>query len=96
MPEKDDDITSGMPKTAFMMHVMHSSPRSTSVVDFTERKLVYAAKRATSSKVRNNILTLLKSYCDGLVAIAWTSGTPVFHRVEKPKRKQPIAEPEAH
>ena len=94
MPERDDSSIDGMPKTAFALHVSCSGQASKAVVDFTERKLVHAAKRATSNKVRNNIMTLLRSYCNGLVAIAWTGGTPVFHRVEKPKRKQSMLEPD--
>lgn len=89
-----DKLTDAQPRTTYQVHVSHVSDSDThNVIDFTERRLLAAARNATSTKVRNNIMTLLRSYRDGIVTIAWSGGHPVFHRIEPKKRVEQKLDP---
>lgn len=76
-----------MPRTEFQIHVNllaeYKGYDISNLVDFTERRLILLAKRSTSPRVRNKIITLLQSYQSGDVAIAWSDGQPVYHPIER-------------
>lgn len=90
----DDGHTGARTKTTFQIHVSQSSGIDMSnIIDFTEQRLLVAASKATSQKVRNNIMTLLRSYRSGNVTVAWAGGQPVFHRIEPRKRAEQKLDP---
>ena len=67
--------------TEFQLHVGHKV--ASNVIDFTERKLIQYATRATDPQQKQALTVLIKDYRRGLVAVAWRRGLPVPLRVTK-------------
>lgn len=64
-------------KTEFQTYLKYNK----NVIDLTEKRLLRAIKRATTNRVRKNLVNILNSYKECKIAIAWSNGHAHFHQI---------------
>lgn len=67
--------------TDFQLHSGRGSSKN--VIDFTEHKLIQHASKVLDQQQKLHILALVDDYRNGLVAIAWKRGAPIYFKVTK-------------
>ncbi len=81
MPDKKDAVKS---RTEFQIYMdWKSSKRYANVIDFTEQRLLFLAKRTKDAGLKTKILELLDAYKQHKIAIAWQDGEPAWTTINK-------------
>lgn len=62
---------------------LHGGMLGRNVVDFTEQKLLRYAEKANDPQQKLVLMSMVKEYRSGDIAIAWRKGQPVFVRVTR-------------
>lgn len=62
---------------------LHASSAGKNLVDFTERKLMFYASKTKDIQQQLTLMALIEDYRNGLVAVAWRRGSPVYFKVTK-------------
>ncbi len=66
-------------RTEFQVH----GGEARNVVDFTERKLIRYAMKATDPQQKLVLMAMVEDYRNGHIAVAWRRGQPVYVKVTK-------------
>jgi hypothetical protein len=65
--------------TEFQVH----GGEARNVIDFTERKLIKFAAKATDPQLKLTLAAMVDDYRKGHIAVAWRRGQPVYIKVTK-------------
>jgi sulfatase maturation enzyme AslB (radical SAM superfamily) len=81
MPDKKDTPKA---RTEFQIYMdWKSAKRYSNVIDFTEQRLLFLARRTKDSSLKTRILELLDAYKQHKIAIAWQGGEPAWTTINK-------------
>jgi len=74
----------GERSTEFQMHKSQLSASNVKkVLDYSEHRLRAFVQKITDRQQRETLLSVIKKYCKGEVAVAWKAGKPVWIHVTK-------------
>jgi hypothetical protein len=62
---------------------LYGGDKQKNVVDFTERKLLSYAAKATDPQQKLTLYALIDDYRGGNIAVAWRRGNPLYVKVTK-------------
>lgn len=63
-------------------HVSFRSGCDRNVIDFTERKLRIIHEKMRNRRDHNKMVSLMSSYVNGHIKMAWSNGNPVWMAVD--------------
>jgi hypothetical protein len=86
-PPKTDKTKSGGMSVRTEFQLFQSDPK---VVDYTERRLEWLLRVCKPGTRKEQLKNLLHAYKTGSVAVAWSSGEPVFLRVTNEDTGKPV------